>query len=105
MKITVIEDSIKEAENFERVCLSKLTHLLEKARTENTRIEKLDDVLVQINFDSENEKFLIYELFCPVCGSDLKERWFETLQDAINHVDKNRQTKVYYCTECLNDLL
>ena len=105
MKITVIEDSIKEAENFERVCLSKLTHLLQKARTENTRIEKLDDVLVQINFDSENEKFLIYESFCPVCGSDLKERCFETLQEAINHVDKNRETKVYYCTECLNALL
>ena len=44
MKITVIEDSIEEAENFERVCLSKLTHLLDKARTENTRIEKIRNI-------------------------------------------------------------
>lgn len=104
MIVTVLEESIEEAETFEKLNLMKLRLLLEKARTENTKIKTIDDVFVQIYFNSEDETFFIYELFCPVCGSDLEEKWFVTLQDAINHVDKYREIKVYYCSDCLCDL-
>lgn len=105
MIITVLEESIEEAETFEKLNLMKLKLLLEKARAENTRIEKIDDVFVQIQFDSENETFFIYELFCPVCGSDLEEKYFSTLQDAVCYVDKHREMTVYYCSGCLTDLV